>query len=471
VTLLLYALEKALFGNDTLGYHVINAVVHSLGCVLLVALLIATRIPRSASLLAGLFFAVHPANLEAVAWISQLKTDAALAFALGAVLSQRRRPGLALALFALGLLTKASAMAALPMAAALSWSRRDPGRQWAWLAGWVVVAGLYAIPELGAQIAIDSSPYSDPWVQIRSIFSFWARYLVMAATSYGVSAFQEPKPVDSILDPWWIGGFLAAALLAWRTVATLRVRSTEAAFWIFAAASFGPISQIWPFMHPMADRYLYFILPGLIGGCLFAAIEFRERLCEAISNRETRIRWRSIATRGVAFGTILAVVAFGIRSHARAGLWREEPLLLRSAALRYPDGANASYYRALLAAERRDAETAVRELRAAAAISLGHMARFSADPRFQPISREPVFHELIDEIAGRWIEFAHSRGLENQIWLRSTGQAHRVRGEYREAIDCFERALRLGGPLQSEILTDLEFTRAQWRETRKAAAP
>ncbi len=191
VTLLLYALEKALFGSDTLGYHVVNALIHALGCVLLVALLIATRVPRLAALLAGLVFAVHPANLEAVAWISQLKTDAALAFALGAVLSQRRRPALALALFALGLLTKASAMAALPMAAALSWSRRDAGRQWVWLAGWLVVAGLYAIPELGAQVAIEASPYPDRWLQIGSIFSFWARYLAMAATSYGFIIFSS----------------------------------------------------------------------------------------------------------------------------------------------------------------------------------------------------------------------------------------------------------------------------------------
>jgi tetratricopeptide (TPR) repeat protein len=286
-----------------------------------------------------------------------------------------------------------------------------------------------------------------------------------------VSAFQEPEPVHSILDPWWIGGLLAAVLLAWRTIAALRARSAEAAYWIFAAASFGPISQVWPFMHPMADRYLYFILPGLIGGSLLAAMEFREHCCVAISDRKTRIRWRSIATRGIAVGTALVVIAFGIRSHARAALWQEEVMLLRTSVLRYPNGANASYYRALLAAQRRDAETAVRELRVAAAKSLGHMARFSADPRFQPISREPVFHELVDEIAGRWIEFAHSRGLESQVWLRSTGQAHRVRGEYREAIDCFERALRLGGPLQSKILIDLESTRAQQREEKKASTP
>ena len=469
--LLLHALEKSLFGSVTLGYHIVNAVIHALNCVLLIALLIATRVPRFAALLAGLVFSVHPANVEAVAWISQIKTDAALALVLGAVLAQRRYPALALTLFALGLLTKASAMAALPMAAALSWSRRDASRNWGWLAGWVIVAGLYAIPELGAQVATDVSPYPDPWVQIRSIFSFWARYLAMAATSYGVSAFQEPEPVHAILDPWWIGGLLLTVLLAWRTIAALRARSPEAAYWIFAAASFGPVSQIWPFMHAMGDRYLYFILPGLIGGSLLAALEFRARCGAAISAPETRIRWASRSAQWITLGTVLVIGAFGIRSHARAALWREEVLLLRSAALHYPNGANASYYRALLAAQQRDAETAVAELRAASEKSLGHMARFSSDPRFEPIAREPVFHELIDEIAGRWIEFARTRSLESQTWLRSTGQAHRVRGEYREAIDCFERALRLGGPLQSAIAIEVEYTRALWRETQEGATP
>ncbi len=471
VAVLLTALEKTLFGSDTLGYHVVNVLIHALGCVLLVALLIATRVPRLAAVLGGLIFAVHPANVEAVAWISQLKTNAALVFARGAVLSHRRHPALALALFALGLLTKASGMAALPMAAALSWSRRDAKRQWLWLAGWVVVAGLYVVPELNAQVANDAPSYADHWVQIRSILSFWARYLAMAATSYGVSAMQEPEPVQSMLDPWWIGGLLATALLGWRTIAALRARSDEAAYWIFAAISFGPISQIWPFMHPMADRYLYFILPGLIGGSLLAAMDFRARVGAAASGRKIFIRWRSIAIPLVALCVAGVVIAFGIRSYARAPLWQAELMLLRTAAVRYPNGANASYYRALLAARRRDADTAVRELRASAAKGLGHMARFSADPRFQPISRDPAFQELIDEIAGRWIEFARSRGLESQTWLRSTGQAHQVRGEYRDAIDCFERALRLGGPLHSAILSDLETTRALQREAERASTP
>ncbi len=471
VVVLLHALERALFGADTLGYHVVNALIHALNGVLLAALLIATRVARRAALAASAIFAVHPANLEVVAWISQLKTEISLAFALGAVLAQRRHPKAALGLFALGLLSKASALAALPMAAALSWSRRDARRQWLWLAGWAIVASLYAIPQIGVQVSIEASPYEDRWMQLRSIFAYWARYLAMAATSYGVAPFQEPEPARSLSDPWWIGGALAALLLGARTIAALRARSAEAGYWLWAAASFAPISQVLPFMYPMADRYLYFILVGLMGGTLLAALAWRARRRAAISRPAARARWGPTANRALAAVAVIVAIAFGWRSHERAGLWREEPLLFESAALRYPNGANAAYDRALRAAEQRDAETAVRELRAAADKSLGHVAKFSIDPRFAPIARDPAFHALIDEIAGRWIEFARSRGLESQTWLRSTGQAHRVRGEYREAIDCFERALRLGGPLQSAIARDLEATRSQWRAAREASEP
>jgi hypothetical protein len=51
------------------------------------------------------------------------------------------------------------------------------------------------------------------------------------------------------------------------------------------------------------------------------------------------------------------------------------------------------------------------------------------------------------------------------------GQAHRVRGEYAQAIAAFERALRGGGPLDSEIATDLEATRAMMRAERARDQP
>ena len=118
--LLASALELRIFGDDTLGYHVVNVLIHALNAALLFRLLLTSRLPPALAALGALFFLVHPANVEAVAWISQLKTNGALAFTLGAVLAFRRHPGIATALFLAGLLTKASAAAALPMAAALA---------------------------------------------------------------------------------------------------------------------------------------------------------------------------------------------------------------------------------------------------------------------------------------------------------------------------------------------------------------
>ena len=105
-------------------------------------------------------------------------------------------------------------------------------------------------------------------MRVRSIPAFAARYLVMASTSLGVAAFQEPPPALSWLDPWWLGGAVALAALAWRFAVVARARRPEAAFWLWAAVSYAPVCQIFPFVYPLGDRYLYFILPGLLGGVL-----------------------------------------------------------------------------------------------------------------------------------------------------------------------------------------------------------
>ena len=61
--------------------------------LLLVLVFRASAISRIPALLGGAFFLLHPANVEAVAWISQLKSTAGLAFALGALLARHGRTG------------------------------------------------------------------------------------------------------------------------------------------------------------------------------------------------------------------------------------------------------------------------------------------------------------------------------------------------------------------------------------------
>jgi len=455
VHLLLHALEREIFADATRGYHLVNAWVHALVATLLVALWLRSAIPLGAALAAGVFFSVHPANVEAVAWISQLKTTASVALALGALLLLPRRAALATALFALALLTKASAAFALAMAAGFAWAatarRGEPPIRAGWVAAWAALLALYALPELASFEHLGrarATELADPWLQLRTIGATGARYLAMAATGWGVSAFAEPEPARSALDPWWLASLAAGALLALRLGVVLRRRDDEAAWWLGALAAFAPVSQLFPFLNPLADRYLYAMLPGLLGGALCAARAPLARL--------------SPRARPVLAAAALAVcAALALASSGRARLWRSETLLNLDSARHYPEGASARFLRARSAAQAGDVATAVAELRAASLRGVDNFLVLENDPGLAPIRSEPAFRALVAEVAGRWIERARERGAATQAELRFLGLAHAERGERDAAIDALERAQAAGGPLSPEVARELAALRAE----------
>jgi tetratricopeptide (TPR) repeat protein len=71
-----------LWGYDPLGFHLTNVVVHALASAFLAWTLKGLRF--RAAFLVGLLFALHPMNVESVAWMSQLKTCMAGMFAFAA---------------------------------------------------------------------------------------------------------------------------------------------------------------------------------------------------------------------------------------------------------------------------------------------------------------------------------------------------------------------------------------------------
>jgi protein O-mannosyl-transferase len=130
--------EHKLWGDNTWGYHLTNVLQHALAAWLVYLVLMRLRIPGA--LLAAAIFAVHPIEVESVAWISEQKNTLSAIFYLAAMRvylgfdASRRRSYyvIALLLFALGLLTK-TVTATLPAAllvifwwqrGTLSW-RRD----------------------------------------------------------------------------------------------------------------------------------------------------------------------------------------------------------------------------------------------------------------------------------------------------------------------------------------------------------
>ena len=128
VHLVLHGLEWQVFGADVRGYHVVNVLFHALAAIMLIRSIAAVASRRSQRWGGAILFLVHPANVESVAWISQLKSSSALVLSLGAILSHQTRPLLALVLFALALFAKPFSAFALVIVALFGWLRRPRTR-------------------------------------------------------------------------------------------------------------------------------------------------------------------------------------------------------------------------------------------------------------------------------------------------------------------------------------------------------
>jgi len=459
VHLTLHAFAWRLFGPEVLGHHLFGVLMHALASTLLFLLFARTGIQRRTAIGLAALFLVHPANVEAVAWISQLKTTSSLVLALTALLLHPRRPVLALLAFALALLAKPTAAVALPTAFALGFVRGDGSWRSFWLAGWTVAFLLFAVAELAAFFETAgraASLYPDLAERLRSHVGIALRYAVMAVSGWKLSLFHEPAAARSWLDPWWLGGLVMGLAIAARTVVVFRRRSSEGVYWLWAAVSLGPVRGIVALPYPMADRYLYFMLPGLLGAAAFAVPELWQLALRRVDPSA------ALRRAGAAVG-VLVLLAFAFAANRHAAMWGKPESLLAHAERVYPEGQVARLRTAHRAAVAGDREAATSLLRQAIERGFDRLDVLLSDSAYRALRGDPDFDAIVDELATRIVERIEARDDPGQVELRVLAQAHFVLRDLAAAEQAYERALEQAGPRGEAIEQELENLRRERR--------
>ena len=304
-------------------FHALNLALHAAAGVLAFLLLRRLVISDAAALVGALLFAVHPVQVETVAWTSGTKDLLCGALSLAAlwqyvdfaegvardetVPAERWRAWLiATTAFVLAMLSKPTAMVVPVIALALDWfvvqrSWRAALRSlWPWivLAIPCAVIAKYSQPALHAQSLVPL--WTRPLIALDALAFYLFKLLVPAKLAFDYGRMPQLVFEKGWLYWTWIAPLAIAAALSWRRN------------WLMIAAAIAFLAPLLPVLglepfdfqgySTVADHYLYLSMLGLALAAAYAVT-----------------RWR----RPALIIAVIALTIFAARSFAQTWHWRD----------------------------------------------------------------------------------------------------------------------------------------------------
>ncbi len=287
-------LERRLWGLRPAGYHWVNVALHAANAVLV--WLILRKIGIRAAPVAALLFALHPVNVESVAWIYERKNVLSGLFYLLTFLAlfrfdqtrSRRWYAIAIALFAAALLSKASTVVLPIVLLVYWWWRRDAWHRknliaaapFLLLAAVMCVLTVWAEPPLTENLsAAQPGGFLERFARAGWIVAF---YVWKALLPYKLVFFYPRWSVD----PSAVTSYLPHVVLAATLAAAVVCRRSWGRHVLFGLGSYVvtllPVLgffDIYYHQHSfVADHFQYLSLISLIALCVHAAAVGLERL-------------------------------------------------------------------------------------------------------------------------------------------------------------------------------------------------
>jgi protein O-mannosyl-transferase len=326
-----YMADTSLFGPGPAGHHATNLLLHTANVLLLFWILFCMTGAKGRSFFVAAFFALHPLQVESVAWIAERKDVlsglffflALLAYVRHAERPSASRLGLVHLWMLLGLLSKSMLVILPPLLLLLDfWPLRragDPWRRESWPRWRTLLAeksGLFALAIAFA--ALNLHTHSATVVnrdgitaldRLGMVFPNYWHYLARIAWPAHLSSIYPPN--DAVHWPLSLAAAAGLLLLTGWAVVHRRHQPFWVVGWLWFLVGLVPVIRGVRFdaMLAYADRYTY--LPGI--GVAIAAVWG----AAALLDRRPRMRPVEIA-----LGLALLAACFA-RSSRRLPAWQD----------------------------------------------------------------------------------------------------------------------------------------------------